>query len=34
MPFSTVLIVFGSWVLLLVLALTVRGRAADGEEDG
>ena len=32
MPFATVLIVFGSWVLLLVLALTVRG-GGEEEED-
>lgn len=33
MPKATLLIVFGSWVLLLVLALTVRG-TGNGEEDG
>ena len=32
MPASTLIIVFGAWILLLVLALTVRGRADEGED--
>jgi len=32
MPASTLLIVFGAWVLLLILLLTVRGSADDGRD--
>jgi hypothetical protein len=32
MPASTLLIVFGTWVLLLILALVVRDRAGDGDD--
>ena len=32
MPASTLFIVFGAWILLLVLALTARGKDGEGED--
>jgi hypothetical protein len=34
MPAATLVIVFGSWALLLGLALWVRARASRDDEDG
>jgi hypothetical protein len=33
MPAGTVAIVFGAWLLLLVLMVAVRGRPGEGEDE-
>jgi len=33
MPVSTLVIVFGAWLLLFILMVTVRGRAGEGEDE-
>ncbi len=34
MPVSTLIIVFGSWILLLGLTIGLRGRGAEGGTEG